>query len=61
MSGQLLHVCLPHPRPDAGVVGGCEELCQLLEEKVHSQLAEVVCDILCDYVGIKEFINIIEK
>lgn len=54
-------MCLPHTPPDAGVVGGCEELCQLLEEKVHSQLAEVVCDILCDYVGIKEFIKIIEK
>ena len=49
------------PSTDAGVVGGCEQLCQLLEDKVHSQLADVVCNILCDYVGIEEFIKIIEK
>jgi len=40
---------------DAGVVG-TGELCQLLEQKVHSQLAGVVCNLLCDYVVIKEFI-----
>ena len=33
---------------DAGVVGTCGELCQLLEQKVHSQLAGVVCNLLCD-------------
>ena len=39
---------------DAGVVGTCGELCQLLEQKVHSQLAGVVCnqkDNLMDRAG----------
>ena len=47
---------------DAGVVGGCEQLCSLLDKEVdNNQLVDVVCNLLCDYVGIKEFINIIEK
>ena len=46
---------------DAGVVGGCGELCGLLEKEVPSQLINVACNLLCDYVGIKEFIAMIEK
>lgn len=46
---------------NAGVVGGCNELCQLLYEKIPSQLVELACNFLCDYVGIKEFINMIEN
>ena len=47
--------------PDAGVVGGCGELCGLLEQKTGSEIAGVVCNLLCDYVGITEFIKIVEK
>ena len=46
---------------DAGVVGGCGELCQLLDEKVNNKVLDAVCNLLCDYVGIKEFIDLIEK
>lgn len=48
---------------NAGVIGGCADLCELLEEevKVNSSLVEVVCDLLCDYVGIEAFIKLIDK
>ncbi|XP_064603681.1 countin-1-like [Liolophura sinensis] len=46
---------------NAGVVGTCGELCQLLEQKTGSQALGAVCDILCDVVGIEEFIKLIEK
>ena len=46
---------------DAGVVGGCSELCGLLEKAIPSQALDVVCNLLCDIVGIEEFIKIIEK
>ncbi len=44
---------------DTGVVGGCGELCSLLP--TSSKVAIEACDILCDLVGIKEFIALIEK
>jgi hypothetical protein len=53
---ELLNIIL-----NAGVVGGCEDLCHLLEEKIPNELLNVVCNLLCDYVGIKEFIDLIEK
>ena len=43
------------------MVGGCEELCQLLAEKTGSKTAGEVCTILCAVVGVKEFIALIEK
>ena len=46
---------------DAGVVGGCSELCSILANDVNSKVAGEVCDILCSIVGVKEFINIIDK
>ena len=46
---------------DAGVVGGCGEVCGLLAEKVNSKAIGEVCEILCAVVGVKEFISIIEK
>ena len=46
---------------DAGVVGGCADLCGILANKTGSQAAGVACNLLCDIVGIKEFISIIEK
>lgn len=46
---------------NVGIVGECSALCQFVEEKVGSEIVGVVCNLLCDYVGIKEFISIIEK
>lgn len=50
---QLLNIIL-----NVGVVGGCNELCGLLNA---SQAIDVVCNLLCDIVGIKEFINLIQQ
>ncbi|XP_060605404.1 countin-1-like [Ruditapes philippinarum] len=44
-----------------GVVDTCGDLCQILADKSGSQALGAVCSILCDIVGIKEFINIINK
>jgi hypothetical protein len=48
---------------NAGVVGGCGDLCAMLakEIKTDTEIIDLVCNLLCDYVGIREFINIIEK
>ena len=31
------------------------------EIKTDTEIIDLVCNLLCDYVGIREFINIIEK
>lgn len=46
---------------DAGVVGGCADLCGMLENKTGSKIAGIACNLLCDYVGITEFIKIVEE
>ena len=46
---------------DVGIVGTCGDLCQLLEQKTGSQALGVACDLLCDIVGIREFVNIINE
>ena len=46
---------------DAGVIGGCSELCGILASKTNSKLAGEVCEVLCAVVGIKEFIKIIDE
>ena len=46
---------------DSGVVGGCSELCGILQQKTGSKVAGEVCDLLCVVVGIKEFIDLIQK
>jgi len=38
------------------VIGGCEGLCSYLS----NQYEFIICDLLCDYVGIEEFIAIIQ-
>jgi len=43
-----------------GIVGSCQAICQYVESKT-GQILGVVCDILCDVVGIDEFIKIIQK
>lgn len=59
--GTLVYIYSIFVCVDAGVVGGCADLCQMLENKTHSQAAGVACNLLCDFVGIKEFISLIEK
>jgi len=46
---------------NAGVVGGCSEICGLLANKTGSSTLGSVCDILCDIVGVREFANLIQK
>lgn len=53
---QLLNIVL-----QVGVVGGCSDLCGILAQKVNSNIAGEVCEILCAIVGIKEFIAIINE
>ena len=47
---ELLQVIL-----NGGVIGGCDELCA----HVPGSVLEVACNLLCDFVGIKEFIKVI--
>jgi len=46
---------------NAGVVGGCADLCGELASKTGNKDLGEVCDVLCAAVGIKEFIDIIQK
>ncbi|ELR22616.1 uncharacterized protein ACA1_034610 [Acanthamoeba castellanii str. Neff] len=41
---------------NGGVLGGCNTLCGYLNQ----QLEEVVCNLLCDYVGIQAFIKLVD-
>eukprot|EP01112_Ceratiomyxa_fruticulosa_P018331 TRINITY_DN583_c0_g1_i1.p1 TRINITY_DN583_c0_g1~~TRINITY_DN583_c0_g1_i1.p1 ORF type:complete len:267 (+),score=65.91 TRINITY_DN583_c0_g1_i1:108-803(+) len=42
---------------NGGVVGGCADLCG----KLPSSLEQLACNLVCDYVGIDEFIKLIDK
>ncbi|KAK6183703.1 hypothetical protein SNE40_011130 [Patella caerulea] len=53
---ELLNIIL-----NLGVVGSCGKVCSALEQKTGSQALGLVCDLLCDYVGIEEFIKLIQK
>ena len=46
---------------NAGVVGGCAKLCGYVADQTGSKVVGVVCNVLCDAVGIKEFIKIVEN
>ncbi|KAK3597884.1 hypothetical protein CHS0354_029466 [Potamilus streckersoni] len=46
---------------NSGIIGSCEILCTALEEKTGSKAIGAVCNILCDVVGIEEFIKLIDK
>jgi len=48
---ELLNIIL-----NIGVIGSCGELCSLLPNKYEAD----ACDLICDYVGIEEFIRLIE-
>lgn len=44
-----------------GIVGECSKLCTYVTDKTGSQVVGIVCNLLCDYVGINEFVKIIEN
>jgi hypothetical protein len=44
-----------------GVLGSCGDICGILQQKTGSQILGVACNLLCDYVGITEFIKIIDE
>ncbi|CAF0876125.1 unnamed protein product [Adineta ricciae] len=46
---------------DTGIIGTCGTLCTALAQKTGSQLIGTICDLVCDVVGIEEFIKLIEK
>jgi len=43
---------------NGGVLGSCGALCQ---EAITDPSLQVICDLLCDYVGIEEFINLVNS
>lgn len=53
---QLLNIIL-----NAGVVGTCGNVCNALAQKTGSQTIGAACNILCDVVGVEEFVKLVEK
>ena len=43
---------------DAGVLGGCSELCSLLP---GSNVEKEVCQVLCTVAGFYEFVQIVQE
>jgi len=46
---------------DSGIIGTCGTLCQALAEKTGSQVIGTICDLVCDAVGIDEFIKLLDN
>jgi hypothetical protein len=46
---------------DTGIIGTCGTLCQALAQKTGSELIGTICDLVCDAVGITEFIRLLEN
>jgi len=46
---------------DTGIIGTCGTLCQALAQKTGSELIGTICDLVCDGVGIAEFIKLLEN
>jgi hypothetical protein len=46
---------------DTGIIGTCGTLCQALAQKTGSELIGTICDLVCDVVGIEEFIKLLEN
>jgi hypothetical protein len=44
---------------DEGILGTCGDLCNIVANKTGSKFAGNVCDLVCDGVGIDEFIHLI--
>ena len=57
----LLTIVATSPHVDGGVIGGCSDLCEKLANKTHNNEAGLACNILCDLVGIRTFIAILNK
>jgi hypothetical protein len=53
---QLLNAIL-----NAGVVGSCSKLCNYVEEKTSSKFVGIACNLFCDYVGVTEFVKLIQQ
>ncbi|KAH3844335.1 hypothetical protein DPMN_086593 [Dreissena polymorpha] len=52
---ELLNIIL-----QGGVIGGCADLCNALASKTSPAIG-TVCNLLCDIVGIEEFIKIVQN
>lgn len=46
---------------DSGIIGTCGTLCQALAQKTGSQVIGTICDLVCDAVGVDEFIKILDN
>ena len=44
---------------NGGVIAGCAELCTAVTK--GNAIAKAVCNLLCDYVGIEVFVDLIKK
>lgn len=45
---------------DTGIIGSCQTLCTALAQKT-SEIVGVICTIVCDGLGIEEFIKMLEN
>ena len=45
---------------NVGVIGTCSSLCGILANDTNSQVIGIACDLFCSYVGIKEFVKLVE-
>ena len=43
------------------MIGGCADLCGKLANKTHSEAAAIACNALCDLVGLRTFIAMLNK
>jgi hypothetical protein len=46
---------------NVGVIGECSQLCTYVQDKTGNKFFGAACNLLCDYVGITEFIKIVER
>ena len=46
---------------DSGIIGTCGTLCQALADKTGSQIIGAVCDLACDFLGIEEFLKVLNN
>jgi len=46
---------------DTGIIGSCTTLCEALAKKTGSQLIGTICTLVCDGLGIAEFIKLLEN
>jgi hypothetical protein len=44
-----------------GIAGSCSKLCNYVEEQTGNKFIGTACNIFCDYVGITEFVKLIDQ